>query len=227
MSADAAIRFRPTFPTIPGLYTRCRCARPRIHGVSCYSLYSMQMVLEQRSQRSSRRELWWWMVPWELCCRGGDWKKRTSEVWRGVMSYGEPGRNPSTFLCMFSFFVYHLHSGEEFKDHHKLLKGNNDILNLTQPHIIAEIYKVSHVWVGAAVFFFYINMCCWQEYLDAGADFIETNTFNGTPISQSDYDTEHLVKMGGGEGGEMKGEREGLYFPPCSHKKKKRTPAIL
>lgn len=32
-----------------------------------------------------------------------------------------------------------------------------------------------------------------QEYLYAGADFIETNTFNGTPISQGDYDTQHLV----------------------------------
>lgn len=34
-----------------------------------------------------------------------------------------------------------------------------------------------------------------KEYLVAGADFIETNTFNGTSISQSDYDTEHLVAM--------------------------------
>lgn len=36
---------------------------------------------------------------------------------------------------------------------------------------------------------------CFQSYLDAGADFVETNTFNGTEVSQSDYGTQHLVKM--------------------------------
>jgi 5-methyltetrahydrofolate--homocysteine methyltransferase len=62
--------------------------------------------------------------------------------------------------------------GDEFKDHSKNLKGNNDILNLTKPDLIFEIHK---------------------EYLEAGADFVETNTFNGTSVSQSDYGTQHLA----------------------------------
>ena len=43
-----------------------------------------------------------------------------------------------------AIFVYPLcgYKGEEFKDHHKFLKGSNDILNLTQPHIISEIHIV-------------------------------------------------------------------------------------
>jgi 5-methyltetrahydrofolate--homocysteine methyltransferase len=62
--------------------------------------------------------------------------------------------------------------GERFKNHPKDLKGNNEILNLTQPEIIRNIHRA---------------------YLEAGADIIETNTFNGTVISLSDYSTEKLV----------------------------------
>jgi len=62
--------------------------------------------------------------------------------------------------------------GNQFKDHPKPLKGNNDILSLTQPDIIREIHKA---------------------YLEAGADIIETNTFNATSISQADYGTEDFV----------------------------------
>ncbi len=62
--------------------------------------------------------------------------------------------------------------GEEFKNHPSLLKGDNDLLNITHPEIIGEIH---------------------EEYLDAGADIIETNTFNGTRISQSDYGLEDYV----------------------------------
>eukprot|EP00111_Clytia_hemisphaerica_P005108 TCONS_00014711-protein len=62
--------------------------------------------------------------------------------------------------------------GDEFKDHSKLLRGNNDLLSLTQPEKIYEIHKA---------------------YLEAGADFIETNTFSGTSIAQADYALEHLV----------------------------------
>eukprot|EP01134_Creolimax_fragrantissima_P002512 CFRG2512T1 len=62
--------------------------------------------------------------------------------------------------------------GEEFLNHKKNPKGNNDILSLTRPDIIREIHK---------------------EYLDAGSDFIETNTFSGTTIAQADYEMEHLV----------------------------------
>jgi 5-methyltetrahydrofolate--homocysteine methyltransferase len=63
--------------------------------------------------------------------------------------------------------------GAPLRDHPRDLKGNNDILNLTQPQVISEIY---------------------QGYLAAGADIITTNTFNGTSISQSDYGTAHLVR---------------------------------
>ena len=59
--------------------------------------------------------------------------------------------------------------GEQFKNHPKELKGNNDLLSITQPEIILDIHK---------------------KYLQAGADIIETNTFNGTSISQADYGTE-------------------------------------
>ena len=62
--------------------------------------------------------------------------------------------------------------GEQFKDHPVNLRGNNDILCLTQPHIIGEIHRA---------------------YLDAGADIIETDTFNGTATSQSDYQTEAWI----------------------------------
>ena len=57
--------------------------------------------------------------------------------------------------------------GERYKGHTHDLKGNNDILVLTKPDVIAEIHN---------------------GYLEAGADVIETNTFNSTSISQADYD---------------------------------------
>ena len=62
--------------------------------------------------------------------------------------------------------------GKRFKDVTILQKGNNDILCLTQPQIIQKIH---------------------EEYLEAGADIIETNTFNGTRVSQSDYGLEDYV----------------------------------
>ena len=62
--------------------------------------------------------------------------------------------------------------GEKFKDHPSNLKGNNDLLSLTQPNIILDIHR---------------------EYLKAGSDIIETNTFNGTSISQADYQMEKYV----------------------------------
>ncbi len=52
------------------------------------------------------------------------------------------------------------------------LKGNNDLLLLTRPEIIAGIHRA---------------------YLDAGADLLETNTFNATSVSQADYHLKHLV----------------------------------
>ncbi len=62
--------------------------------------------------------------------------------------------------------------GERFKDFPHPLKGNNDLLTITQPQIIETIYR---------------------GYLTAGTDFLVTNTFNSTSISHSDYKTEHLV----------------------------------
>lgn len=58
------------------------------------------------------------------------------------------------------------------KDHPKSLKGNNDLLSLSRPDIIRAIHK---------------------EYLEAGSDIIETNTFSGTTIAQEDYGLSHLA----------------------------------
>ncbi|MCG8571233.1 MAG: homocysteine S-methyltransferase family protein, partial [Spirochaetes bacterium] len=62
--------------------------------------------------------------------------------------------------------------GSGFKDHPHILKGNNDILSLSQPELIYQIH-------------------C--EYLKAGADIIETNTFNANQVSQADYAMEKWV----------------------------------
>src|SRR4030067_3398426 len=56
--------------------------------------------------------------------------------------------------------------GERFKNHSKDIKGNNDILCLTRPDIIKQIHL---------------------DYFLAGADIVETNTFNANSISQADY----------------------------------------
>ncbi|WP_262919142.1 homocysteine S-methyltransferase family protein [Niabella hibiscisoli] len=57
--------------------------------------------------------------------------------------------------------------GDRFKDWHTDVKGNNDLLSITCPDIIKAIHK---------------------EYLQAGSDIIETNTFSSTSIAQADYD---------------------------------------
>src|SRR3954467_13960368 len=62
--------------------------------------------------------------------------------------------------------------GERFRDYARDLRGNNDLLSITRPEVIREIH---------------------QQYLDAGADILETNTFNSTSISQADYGLEDLV----------------------------------
>lgn len=62
--------------------------------------------------------------------------------------------------------------GARFKDHHKSLKGNNDLLSITQPQIIKEIHA---------------------KYFEAGADIAETNTFSSTNIAQSDYGLENFA----------------------------------
>ena len=63
--------------------------------------------------------------------------------------------------------------GERFKDHAKSLKGNNDLLQLTRPDVIAEIHA---------------------QYLAAGADIIETNTFGATSVAQADYGLESVAR---------------------------------
>jgi len=72
---------------------------------------------------------------------------------------------------------YHLseeqYRGERFKDIEQLVKGNNDLLVLTQSHIISEIHG---------------------QFLEAGADIIETNTFNAQSISMADYNMTELVR---------------------------------
>ena len=62
--------------------------------------------------------------------------------------------------------------GERFKDYPTSLKGNNDLLSLTQPKAIAEVHR---------------------KYYEAGADIVETNTFSGTTIGMADYNMQDLV----------------------------------
>lgn len=64
------------------------------------------------------------------------------------------------------------HKGERFKDYPTPLKGNNDLLSLTQPEAITEIH---------------------HKYFEAGADIVETNTFSSTSIAMADYNMEDLV----------------------------------
>ena len=61
--------------------------------------------------------------------------------------------------------------GERFKDFHKDIKGNNELLSLTRPDVISDIH---------------------ERYLAAGADMIETNTFGATTVAQADYDMADL-----------------------------------
>lgn len=63
--------------------------------------------------------------------------------------------------------------GDRFREHSRDLKGNNDLLVLTQPEAVLAVHR---------------------EYLAAGADIIETNTFNGTRVAQGEYGLEHIVQ---------------------------------
>ena len=62
--------------------------------------------------------------------------------------------------------------GERFKNWESPLKGNNDLLSITQPHAIEAVHR---------------------KYLEAGADIIETNTFSATTVAMADYHMEDLV----------------------------------
>ena len=70
---------------------------------------------------------------------------------------------------LFNLFQICFALGEEFKDVQKLVKNNNDLLNISKPDLVTLIH---------------------EQYLRAGADIIETNTFNGQSISQADYGLE-------------------------------------
>ena len=78
--------------------------------------------------------------------------------------------------------------GARFGNHASPLKGNNDLLTLTRPDIVRDIG---------------------EQYLKAGADFIETNTFNSTSVSQADYDLAHLVRELNEAGAKLARERLG------------------
>ena len=79
----------------------------------------------------------------------------TEEHYRGITLYGD-----------------YTGEGQTFADHPIDLKGNNDLLLLTQPHVIGGIHR---------------------EYLEAGADILETCTFNSNSVSMADYGMQHLV----------------------------------
>jgi len=72
--------------------------------------------------------------------------------------------------------------GADFLDHESELKGNNDLLNLTRPNVIADIHRA---------------------YLDAGAHIIETNTFNATRTAQADYGLESITDRINTEGARL------------------------
>ena len=94
--------------------------------------------------------------------------------------------------------------GERFADLVQEVKGNNDLLVITQPEIIAGIHR---------------------QYFMAGADIVETNTFNSTRVSQADYQLEALVPELNTAAAALARkvaeawleEREALGFPLCSN----------
>ena len=63
--------------------------------------------------------------------------------------------------------------GERFAEHPRDLRGDIDVLNLTQPDVVADVHR---------------------GYLEAGADIVSTNTFTATPVSQADYGLAELVE---------------------------------
>ena len=88
--------------------------------------------------------------------------------------------------------------GERFAGHRKDLKGCNDLLCLTQADLIADIHA---------------------EYLEAGADIVETNTFNSTSISMADYQLESVVyeiNVAGAQAAKKAAERVMAKYPARS-----------
>src|SRR6188508_3707286 len=83
--------------------------------------------------------------------------------------------------------------GARLKDHSKDLQGNNDLLILTRPDVISEIHG---------------------QYLDAGADIIETNTFSSTSVVQADYALEPLAYELNYEGARIAGAACATFSTP-------------
>ena len=69
-------------------------------------------------------------------------------------------------------FTEEVFRGERFKNHPSPLKGNNDLLSITQPEAVKEVHR---------------------KYFLAGADIVQTNTFSGTTVAMADYQMEDLV----------------------------------
>jgi 5-methyltetrahydrofolate--homocysteine methyltransferase len=84
-----------------------------------------------------------------------------------------------------------------FDSHPKELKGNNDLLNLTRPDVVRQVHL---------------------DYLEAGADIIETNTFNGTSLSQSDYGLEKEVRKINLAAVKVAKEAQEIYFKKTGKK---------
>ena len=95
--------------------------------------------------------------------------KLNEAQYRGVEAHGDDTRN---FADNPKDFANNNATRRIFADHPFDLKGNNDLLTLTQPHIIRGIHA---------------------QYLAAGADILETNTFNANAVSMDDYQMGHLV----------------------------------
>ncbi len=83
--------------------------------------------------------------------------------------------------------------GERFANYHMPIKGNNDLLSITAPNVISEIH---------------------EEYLEAGADILETNTFNATQVSMSDYEMEDLAYELNVAGAKLAREAADKYTTP-------------
>ena len=83
--------------------------------------------------------------------------------------------------------------GERFGDFEGQMKGNNDVLNLTRPDVIADIHR---------------------RYLEAGADIIETNTFSSQRISEADYQLEDYAKEMALEGARIARKEADKYSTP-------------
>jgi len=87
--------------------------------------------------------------------------------------------------------------GERFRAFHRDLRGNNDLLTITRPQVIREIHT---------------------QYLEAGADILETNTFNSTSISQADYDLQDIVAELNFEGARLAREVADGFSASTPHK---------